>query len=198
MSCSHRLAPAISPNANETINATVAWSYHLLARDEQRVFAVLARCRGGFNRGSRGCRRRLMRRRPARHPRTLARSGQPLSTRALLLRADSSVPTRPLYQILKPSMRTPLSSSPLRASARTRWRDSRAIARPKPPSRRGELFGPAQGEWLDRVRDDLESYRSALTWLIERGRPTEAANIAWGLQVPLGDPRALGRRPSMV
>jgi hypothetical protein len=43
------------------------------------------------------------------------------------------------------------------------------------------LFGPAQAEWLDRVRDDLESYRSALTWLIERGRPAEAANIAWGL-----------------
>ena len=44
-----------------------------------------------------------------------------------------------------------------------------------------ELFGPAQAEWLDRVRDDLESYRGALTWLIERGRPAEAANIAWGL-----------------
>jgi tetratricopeptide (TPR) repeat protein len=43
------------------------------------------------------------------------------------------------------------------------------------------LFGPGQGEWLDRVRDDLESYRAALTWLIERGRPAEAANIAWGL-----------------
>jgi tetratricopeptide (TPR) repeat protein len=43
------------------------------------------------------------------------------------------------------------------------------------------LFGAAQAEWLDRVRDDLESYRAALTWLIERGRPTEAADIAWGL-----------------
>ena len=43
------------------------------------------------------------------------------------------------------------------------------------------LVGPAQAEWLDRVRDDLESYRAALTWLIERGRPAEAANIAWGL-----------------
>ena len=31
------------------------------------------------------------------------------------------------------------------------------------------------------MRDDLESYRGALTWLIERGRPAEAANIAWGL-----------------
>ena len=43
------------------------------------------------------------------------------------------------------------------------------------------LVGPAQVEWLDRVRDDLESYRGALTWLIERDRPAEASDIAWGL-----------------
>ena len=44
------------------------------------------------------------------------------------------------------------------------------------------LVGPAQVEWLDRVRDDLENYRGALTWLIERGRPAEASDIAWGLK----------------
>src|SRR4029450_11250734 len=27
----------------------------------------------------------------------------------------------------------------------------------------------------------LENYRAALTWLIERGRPADAANMAWGL-----------------
>ena len=43
------------------------------------------------------------------------------------------------------------------------------------------LVGPAQVEWLDRVREDLESYRGALTWLIDRGRPAEASDIAWGL-----------------
>jgi tetratricopeptide (TPR) repeat protein len=32
------------------------------------------------------------------------------------------------------------------------------------------------------VRDDLENYRSALSWLIERGRPAEASDIAWGLK----------------
>jgi hypothetical protein len=34
---------------------------------------------------------------------------------------------------------------------------------------------------LDRVRDDLENYRGALTRLIECGRPAEASDIAWGL-----------------
>jgi tetratricopeptide (TPR) repeat protein len=44
------------------------------------------------------------------------------------------------------------------------------------------LVGPAQVEWLDRVRDDLENYRAALIWLIDRGRPIEAADIAWWLK----------------
>jgi hypothetical protein len=37
------------------------------------------------------------------------------------------------------------------------------------------LLGPAQVEWLDRVRDDLDSYRNGLAWLIERGRGEEAS-----------------------
>ena len=43
------------------------------------------------------------------------------------------------------------------------------------------LAGRAQVEWLNRVHDDLDSYRGALTWLIEHRRGAEAAAIAWGL-----------------
>ena len=43
------------------------------------------------------------------------------------------------------------------------------------------LVGHAQGEWLDRVRDDLENYRSVLIWLIERGRSVEASTIVYRL-----------------
>jgi non-specific serine/threonine protein kinase len=43
------------------------------------------------------------------------------------------------------------------------------------------LIGPGQVEWLDRVREDLESYRAALAWLVERGRAGEAAEVAWRL-----------------
>ena len=31
------------------------------------------------------------------------------------------------------------------------------------------------------MREDLESYRAALTWLLDRGRPAEASHIAWSL-----------------
>jgi tetratricopeptide (TPR) repeat protein len=40
------------------------------------------------------------------------------------------------------------------------------------------LVGPAQVEWLDRVREDLQSYRAALTWLAERGRGSDMCRIA--------------------
>jgi hypothetical protein len=43
------------------------------------------------------------------------------------------------------------------------------------------LIGRDQAEWLDRVRDDLENYRAALTWLIERSRAADACEIAWCL-----------------
>jgi tetratricopeptide (TPR) repeat protein len=43
------------------------------------------------------------------------------------------------------------------------------------------LVGAQQANWLDGVRDDLENYRASMTWLIERGRPAEACEIAWGL-----------------
>src|SRR5262249_10908790 len=43
------------------------------------------------------------------------------------------------------------------------------------------LVGSAQVEWLNRVREDLENYRSTLPWLIERSRSAEASTIACGL-----------------
>jgi non-specific serine/threonine protein kinase len=43
------------------------------------------------------------------------------------------------------------------------------------------LVGLDQVEWLDRVREDLESYRAALTWLLDGGRVAEACHIAWSL-----------------
>jgi tetratricopeptide (TPR) repeat protein len=43
------------------------------------------------------------------------------------------------------------------------------------------LVGPAQGEWLNRVREDLDNYRGAMTWLLDHGRPADAGAIAYGV-----------------
>ena len=43
------------------------------------------------------------------------------------------------------------------------------------------LVGPTQGVWLDHVRDDLETFRSAMRGLVDRDRASEACEIAFHL-----------------
>ena len=83
-------------------------------------------------------------------------------------------------------------------SATRRWRGWCATPRAKPLWRAEGLFGPRQVEWLERVRDDLESHRAAMTWLIERGRATEASEIASGLTMFWIDPGVCSRRYPVV
>ncbi len=168
------------PERQQTINATVAWSYQLLGPNEQRVFRRLGALPGRFPieaaaavvAGGEG---------PSATSDDALRAAASLIDKSLLLRAETSLATRPLYQMLE----TVRAYAALELTAAGERDDALAgLAR----YCTGEavlaaegLFGSAQAEWLDRVRDDLESYRGALSWLIERGRPAEAANIAWGL-----------------
>ena len=105
-----------------------------------------------------------------------------LIDKSLLLRSETSVAARPLYEMLE----TVRAYAALELTASGERDDAlEALARycTGEASLAAEgLVGPAQAEWLDRVRDDLENYRGALRWLIERGRPAEASDIAWGLK----------------
>ncbi len=170
------------PERQQTMNGTVAWSYQLLRPIEQRAFrrfgalpgkfsveaaaGVLAGREGGSSPGS--------------DEALGAAAG--LIDKSLLLRAETSVASRPLYQMLE----TVRAYAALELTASGDRDDAlEGLARfcVGEASLAGEgLMGPAQAEWLDRVRDDLENYRGALTWLIERGRAAEASNIAWGLK----------------
>jgi predicted ATPase/DNA-binding XRE family transcriptional regulator len=168
------------PERQQTMNATVAWSYHLLNPNEQRVFRRLGALPGRFPIEAAAAV-------VAGREDSAAASGEALSgvaaliDRSLLLRAESSVATRPPYRMLE----TVRAFAALELTAAGERDDALAgLARycTAEASLAAEgLVGPAQAEWLDRVRDDLESYRGALTWLIERGRPAESAGIAWGL-----------------
>ena len=60
------------------------------------------------------------------------------------------------------------------------------------------MTGPAQIEWLDRVRDELESYRSALAWLIEHSSSCGNGCRRVGADVVLADARAFVRGASVV
>ena len=66
------------------------------------------------------------------------------------------------------------------SASRTRWALRYCIAEASLAA--AGLVGPSQGEWLDRVPEDLESYRAALTSLIQRDRPAEASDIASALE----------------
>jgi len=175
------IGPRDLPERQQTINATVAWSYQLLGPDEQRAFRRLGALPGRF---------------PIQAAAAVLTGGQGSSVtsdeavraaaalidRSLLLRAETSVASRPLYRMLE-TVRAYAANELAASGDRDDGLDGLARYCTAEASLAAEgLIGRAQGEWLDRVRDDLENYRSALSWLIERGRATEASTIACGLK----------------
>jgi predicted ATPase/DNA-binding XRE family transcriptional regulator len=168
------------PERQQTMNATVAWSYQLLGAGEQRVFRRLGALPGSFPIEAAVA---VVAGREA----TRANSDEVLGLaaglidRSLLLRAKNSASNRPLFQMLE----TVRAYAALELTAAGERDDAmeglvRYCAAEASMAAEG-LVGRAQGEWLDRVRDDLESYRGALTWLIDRDRLAEASDIAWSL-----------------
>jgi predicted ATPase/DNA-binding XRE family transcriptional regulator len=169
------------PERQQTINATVAWSYQLLAPHEQRVFRLLGALPGRFSIEAAAA---VLAGRDDASARSeeafVAVAG--LMDKSLVLRAETSIASRPLYQMLE-TVRAYAALELTTAGERNDALEGLARYCIGEASRAAKgLIRPAQGEWLDRVRDDLENYRGALTWLIDGGRPAEASEIAWGLK----------------
>jgi predicted ATPase/DNA-binding XRE family transcriptional regulator len=174
------VAPSDLPERQQTMNATVAWSYQLLDSDTQRAFRRLGALPGRFSIDAAAA---VL----SAHEGASAGSGEALGLlatlidKSLLLRAETALATRPLYQMLE----TVRAYAARELTAAGDFDDAmEGLARygAGQASIAAEgLVGPAQAEWLNRVHEDLENYRGALMWLIERGRPAEAADIAWGL-----------------
>jgi predicted ATPase/DNA-binding XRE family transcriptional regulator len=178
------LSPSIGrrdlPERQQTMNATIAWSYQLLAVDDQRVFRRLGAFPNGFpiEAAAAVCSDIEIGSSPLDGAQ---RAVAGLIERSLLLRAESSDVGRPLYFMLE-TVRAYATTQLVMSGERDAAMDGLArycLAAARTASDR--VTGPAQGEWLDRVRDDLESFRSALTWLIERGRSADACDIVWDL-----------------
>jgi len=167
------------PARQQTITATVAWSYQLLDRVEMRAFRRFGALPGRFSIGAGvavlGGRNRLAAREEA------ISAAASLIDKSLLHRVESWGTNQSLYQMLE----TVRACARLELSATGEHDDAMeglvGYCLEELLEASVGLAGPAQGEWLNRMRDDLESYRDALTWLIERGRHTEASDIAWGL-----------------
>jgi len=175
------VGPRDLPERQQTINATVAWSYQLLDPAEQRVVRRLGALPGRF---AIEAAMAVM----AGRDRSLATSDEALRAvgglidKSLLLRAETAVATRPLYRMLE-TVRAYAALQLAEAGERDDALEGLARYCTSEASLAAEgLVGLAQGEWLDRVRDDLENYRGALAWLLEHGRAAEASGIAWGLR----------------
>jgi len=172
--------PRDLPERQQTINATVAWSYQLLAPNEQRLFRRLgmlpgrfpieaaAAVLGGREGSTSGSDEAL-------------RAAAGLIDKSLLLRSKTPVAGRPLYDMLE-TVRAYAALELTSAGERDDALEGLVRYSIAEATLAAEgLAGRAQVEWLDRVREDLESYRGALAWLIDRDRPAEACDIAWSL-----------------
>jgi len=164
------------PERQQTMNATVAWSYQLLSEIERRTFRRLGVLPGSFPIEAAAAVLRDERDAPVAADALHVVAG--LIERSLLLRVERTAGGQPLYRMLE-TVRT-YAAMELAASQETdvamaglaRYCVTAAAAA-------GEhLTGHAQSEWLDRVRDDLESHRAIMSWLIERGRSADAGDIA--------------------
>jgi predicted ATPase/DNA-binding XRE family transcriptional regulator len=174
--------PRDLPERQQTMNATVAWSYQLLHADEQAAFRRLGALPGRF---SIELAAEVLAGRDALNASTdrALEMVAGLIDKSLVLRADGAVTSRPLYQMLE----TVRAYAALQLAAAGEREDAlEGLARycvTGGASAETGLVGAAQAVWLDGVRDDLETYRAAMTWLIERGRSAEACEITWGLSM---------------
>src|SRR4051812_40474216 len=169
------------PERQQTMNATIAWSCQLLSPDEQRTFRRFGALPGRFSIDAAAVVLDGDVPASARSDQVLGAVAQ-LIDKSLLLRADASLAARPLYEMLE----TVRAYAALQLTASGERDDVlEALARyciGEASLAADGLVGPAQADWLDRVRDDLENYRAALRWLIDRERADEASVIAWGLK----------------
>ena len=167
------VGPRDLPERQQTINATVAWSYHLLAPREQRAFRRLGVLPARFSIDAAAA--------------VLAKDDDALAltavliNKSLLLRVESSLSSRPMYQMLE-TVRAYAGQALASAGEREEALDGLArYCLGESALAADGLAGVDQVEWLGRVRDDLENYRAALHSLIEQQRAVEAGQIAWSL-----------------
>jgi predicted ATPase/DNA-binding XRE family transcriptional regulator len=175
------VGPRDLPERQRTMNATIAWSYDLLTASEQQVFRRLGALSGRFSIDAAAAVVAGAERLSARSDEVLGAVAT-LIDKSLLLRAESAVANRALYRMLE-TVRAYAALELAAVGERDDAREglTRYCTREAALVEEG-LNGSAQAEWLDRVRDDLDNYRAAMSALIECGRPGEASDIAFALK----------------
>jgi predicted ATPase/DNA-binding XRE family transcriptional regulator len=168
------------PERQRTMSATIAWSYRLLGAKEQRTFRRLGVLRGRFRIEAAAAVLADLQGSPVASGDMLGGVAD-LIDKSLLQRAERSSAKRPRYQMLE-TVRAYAAIELAASGERDVALEGLAAycAREAQAARTG-LTGPSQVEWLDRIRDDLDNYRTTLDWLCERQQASEAADIVWNV-----------------
>ncbi|HEX8028439.1 MAG TPA: helix-turn-helix domain-containing protein [Vicinamibacterales bacterium] len=172
--------PGDLPERQRTMNATVAWSVQLLETHEQRAFRRLGAIPGSFSVSTANA---VLASEDVGQDEESHALGLLLTLldKSLLFRVETSSTAEPLYSMLE-TVRTyaahELAASGEYASAMDGlvryclWEGALAAT---------GIPGSRQIAWLDRVRDDLESHRCVLAWLLSHDRAEDATELAWSL-----------------
>jgi predicted ATPase len=163
------------PERQQTMNATVAWSYQLLDEAGQRAFRRLGALPGLFPIDA-AAEVLAGRERASDESLEALEAIAALMDKSLLSRSESSVvATCPLYHMLE-TVRAYAGVELAAACERDDAMEGLVRYCTAEASLAADgLIGPMQLEWLDRVREDLDSYRATLAWLIEGGRAAESS-----------------------
>jgi len=146
--------PRDLPERQQTITATVAWSYQLLAPHERRAFRRLGVLPGRFSIDAAAAVLAVGDGASTASDHALA-VALGLIDKSLLLRAETSLASRPLYVMLE-TVRAYATVELHAAGEREDALEALACYCTVEASQAEQgLVGPAQREWLDRVRDDL-------------------------------------------
>jgi predicted ATPase/DNA-binding CsgD family transcriptional regulator len=164
-----------APARQQTLRATLDWSYQLLSESEQALFTRLAVFADSF---------------PLEAAEQICAQGNEAENEVLALLArlvekslvvvrDAGNETR--YRLLEPVRqyaREQLIQAGMTEYAHQRYLDwYLALA----SSASIGLSGPEQGRWLDHLEDEQENVRAALGWAISRGKPSDAGRLAAGI-----------------
>ncbi|MFN8559961.1 MAG: LuxR C-terminal-related transcriptional regulator [Dehalococcoidia bacterium] len=177
------VGPFDAPDRQQTLRDTIAWSYHLLQPEEQRLFARLAVFADGFTLAGAAA---VM---GAGQPREgVAASAPRLAAPILDLLAslvDQNLvhgageivgePRFAMLETLREFAQETLAASGEEAQSRhyhaAFYRDLAATAAP-------ELNGSRQATWLDALEREVANLRVALAWTIDGGDATAALEFA--------------------
>jgi len=161
------------PDRQQTLRATIDWSYSLLAEEEQTLFARLSVFVGG---------RTLEAIEVVCNPHgtlDVLGSVESLLTQSLLVQVEVEGETRfVMLETLHEYARERLEASGEAEALRRRHAAYvLAVAEEAEP----QLIGPAQGHWLARLEAEHANLRAALTWSIQTGGTEVGLRLAGAL-----------------